>query len=73
LTGLAYLATIRRSETSFSLHSIYFQENAVAKMTFQPHNARRSKKHGFLKRMSSQGGRKVIKSRRLKGRKKLTA
>ncbi|MBU1018281.1 50S ribosomal protein L34 [Patescibacteria group bacterium] len=30
------------------------------------------KRHGFLKRMDSKGGKNVIKSRRNKGRKKLS-
>ena len=44
------------------------------KMTFQPKRKRqRSKVHGFRARMSSAGGRKVLASRRAKGRKKLSA
>ncbi|MBL0690838.1 MAG: 50S ribosomal protein L34 [SAR324 cluster bacterium] len=42
------------------------------KRTFQPHNKRRSKKHGFRKRMSTKDGRKIINARRRKGRKKLS-
>ena len=43
------------------------------KMTFQPKKRQRSKVHGFRKRMSTASGRKVLKSRRQKGRKVLSA
>ncbi len=43
------------------------------KRTYQPKKRQRSKVHGFRKRMASAGGRKVIKRRRNKGRKHVTA
>lgn len=43
------------------------------KRTFQPNNRRKAKKHGFRARMSSKAGRSVVKSRRTKGRRKLSA
>lgn len=43
------------------------------KRTFQPNTRRRARKHGFRTRMRTRAGRAIVKARRLKGRRKLTA
>jgi large subunit ribosomal protein L34 len=44
----------------------------MSKKTYQPKRRKAKRKLGFMKRMSTRGGRAVLKSRRLKGRKKLS-
>jgi large subunit ribosomal protein L34 len=45
----------------------------MPKRTYQPKKRKRAKKHGFRNRQKSKNGKKILKRRREKGRKKISA